>query len=363
MWILIKLTITTVAFCGRFLANYFSLTFRSGEDIQIENMTCCIQMYSTKHGAKTTTLFIPFKSKAIFELRPEKKMDRFFKKIGISTEFQTGDITFDNQIYILSDNSALGREMAANPKARECIRKLFSGSCKKIRSNTKDLTVIFEGDQTQNQESLNIALQLQKSLLDLDRRWSHVLSDPFLIREFVVEAFIWSLGGFAITSFFEWDFNSQSYHLDPTTILVNGVILGVALAALLCGFIVFIMRGSSKGHHIILQGVFILGFCLPASGPAILSDANRGLDQSPSMWAERKVINCVIEKRHSRKRGTKYIYHLHLSPPDSQDNIPIPTETQVRQDQCSAATPGMTAKIELGRGRFHHPWFRSITFQ
>ncbi len=59
-----------------------------------------------------------------YSLKRESSTDRFFKKIGISNEYQTSNTEFDNTVYIVSDDDALHSKISSNEEIIKIIEPL-----------------------------------------------------------------------------------------------------------------------------------------------------------------------------------------------------------------------------------------------
>ena len=85
-----------------------------------------------------------------YALKKESFIDRFFKKIGISNEYQTGNAEFDNNVYIVSDDDYLNNQLSSNEEIIKIILKIFSfdgnNKCKikKIRHCSGQLWIEFK---------------------------------------------------------------------------------------------------------------------------------------------------------------------------------------------------------------------------
>ncbi|WP_419769985.1 MAG: hypothetical protein ACNI3C_11700 [Candidatus Marinarcus sp.] len=61
-----------------------------------------------------------------YSLKKENSIDRFFKRIRISYEFQSGNIEFDDSIYIISDDTYLHHQLSKNQEITNIILKILS---------------------------------------------------------------------------------------------------------------------------------------------------------------------------------------------------------------------------------------------
>jgi hypothetical protein len=122
MWILFRVLIAVGAFIyrliNRFLPKYTTREYSN------------TALYTTKYkqGEQIFTHKAGFllKSNIIFKFTKETSTDKFFKKIGLSTEYRTGDKIFDKNVYIASDHPQFHLLIRKNKDIRHTIIELFS---------------------------------------------------------------------------------------------------------------------------------------------------------------------------------------------------------------------------------------------
>ncbi|MEQ1790174.1 MAG: hypothetical protein ABL857_07010, partial [Rickettsiales bacterium] len=72
-----------------------------------------------------TFIGVVSKSNVQFMITKEKSSDRTLKKLGISSEFQTGDSEFDHKFYICCDNNEINKSIALSNETRNLIKEIF----------------------------------------------------------------------------------------------------------------------------------------------------------------------------------------------------------------------------------------------
>jgi hypothetical protein len=213
------------------------------------------------------------------------------------------------------------------------------------------------------------------------------LRDRFLWKALVVEGVVWSIAGYAIGAVVELAVRKEDYHLDASAVAWTGLAAaGVALAVLLA-VIALALRGSSRGHRIIVESAIVLLLGLPTTAIQVVGDTNRALDDAPGIRFARVVAECEVQV-HTGRRGRKsYSYHLHLRPPGaalSDDErrvldelelppgvvVPppeaprggpeLPGDIEITRELCDVAHAGATVELELGPGLCGLPWNRRI---
>ena len=90
---------------------------------------------TTKGGVYGVRIGIDVVNPCFFEMKRETIIDRFFKQIGISREFQVGLDEFDKEVYIASDSPALHDALKSNALIRKNILSLLTSmpaNCNKV---------------------------------------------------------------------------------------------------------------------------------------------------------------------------------------------------------------------------------------
>jgi len=89
------------------------------------------QEYNYEHfqGGKNAPpylkIVIPCPSYGSFKVRKESGFDRFFKRIGLTVKFETGDYEFDSSFYTSSNNLRFTHQFLDSPETRKSIKTIF----------------------------------------------------------------------------------------------------------------------------------------------------------------------------------------------------------------------------------------------
>jgi hypothetical protein len=220
---------------------------------------------------------LEWKTPLIFELTAESGWDRVNKFFGVATELKTGDATFDRKVYVASDHPELHRLLTEDAALRRGIVALFNRGAKRIYSDGRHLWV----------EPTELAHASDQDLAELHGIWvvlqgtdlahSHRLLDPFLGKAIAVEALIWSVALYFAPGQVEQLYRSyvlgaEQRCLDLSALERSGLIFAAGAFVGLMGLIILFLRGSSRGHRLMLESVAVLGFSLSLSGSQVISD-------------------------------------------------------------------------------------------
>lgn len=238
-----------------------------------------------------------------FVINREKDADRFFKRIGFSTEVQTGDAEFDSEFYLIGTSSEYVKALFASAKNREVPRKLFGlgfdsvqlhgskfSATKRNASLLLDLPSLKE--TVEQMESLRApssgaAMEMPKTRITM----SHI------------RAVCSGMAFIAVVLFF-----TASYVTEP---IVNGwwyaaqSILPKAVSAIAVLFIIAViaLRGRASAHY---ELFFIVAMGMPSilfGGWGAIILANQFLDKSELQAHKTVLVDYYKEKS---KRSAKY---------------------------------------------------------
>jgi hypothetical protein len=121
------------------------------------------------------------------------------------------------------------------------------------------------------------------------------------------------------------------------------------------------MRGSSRGHRIIVESAIVLVLGLPVAGIQVVGDSNRALDDAPPALVTRTIGYCEVREHRGRRGRRWYSYHVWLAPAVEHPAGPsLPAEIEVTRSICNRAAAGDAIELEIGPGRWSIPWYRSI---
>lgn len=360
MWILFKLIISLVAFIFRFSGKHFPTFLKGSESHAIDDVEFHIRKNTNKGNVVSTDIVIPYKSPVIFKLTKESKLDRFFKNLGISEEMQTGHKEFDDAIYVASDCPAFHKELIFDINARNSVIEIFKDRGQSIIGDGTYIKFKFSGEVTMLTGLPAECVKFFKSVSDMNKNWGTLLQDPFAIKTLFLEGLIWSIAGYALCSWFQNAILSESTFLDPYPVFIQGLTMAGFAAILILSFVVLLMRGSSKGHRILIESIIVLTLSLPIAGYFVVSDINNELDRSQPTVVEAKIQDLYMQTHRRSRGGRSYSYHLHIEPKDQNLEFEMPRHIRISSGMFIDLKNQKAVKIEVGDGRLHHRWYKSI---
>jgi len=262
MWILLRLIAMAIGFAVR------RLTWsRKREDNERIHGIAYSEVTSTHKGRVTRfELSVPLDTGLVFVFTPEGGMDRFYKKIGLSDELQTGDDAFDQSVYVGSDHPVLLDILRDDPVSREIVAQALAAGFHRVWSDGRRLFAI-SVQKLPAGHWVQKLMRLRRAIETAAAQAPGRLSDPFAARVLLVEALLWSLAGYALIAFFQV-FGDVGSHFDGSRLVFLGCLLSVPAFGLLV-WAVFAFLGRCPGRE-------------PASSPAVAApcSASRPLPTS-----------------------------------------------------------------------------------
>lgn len=327
-----------------------TLLTRNGKEFNLATETNKGRIIKIKLG-------IPLKSPKM-TLLIEGGSDRFFKSLGLSTEFQTGDETFDSRVYIVSDHSSVEKVLKEEFEARGVIFDILAEHYTKIRTDGRYLWIESSSLKEPRGEDFERLAKLQECFSVLESESTGLLGDRFVMRALLVEAVIWSVAGYALGSFIDFaiTFDSTTF-LDMTPIYKAGAGIAVAIFCGLLWLSWYLLRGSSRGHRVILESALVLLFSVPISGLQAAIDLNNGLDNSETQVTA-KLARKDSYQVQSRRNRNRTVYKIWLDYEDK--TLPLNREISVSGSTYHSVDKDHIVILNVGDGWLGAPWIRSI---
>ena len=280
MWLLVKLLITLAGILYR--KTQKSLSGGNVSTFHISGVEC-IQRERVKKNSIDIYFEIDCDIYAMFKIAKENKVDKFFKAIGFSQEFQTGDVRFDKKIYLMSDHSTFNQLLKSQPETREIIHSIIELGCQSICSDGKKIWVHFKKQVIDSKPVLVLMVKFFHQLQLIEKNKIKRFKDPFVWKAIFTEALVWSILSYAFAGIFEFTMNDESLYLYPWNLFYHGLKFGGVIALGLLIFIYVIFNGSSRGHRIMMESFVLLGLSIPTAGISLVSDLNIHLDLRPTL--------------------------------------------------------------------------------
>jgi hypothetical protein len=256
-----------------------------------------------------------------FRVRAERVHDRFFKWLGITTEIQTRDAEFDQQLYVESDARAVAILLRRNATLRATLVKIFDYAQgwrmgkMRVRCANKRLWLEFslksESELYPAKTYLAPLLHTLASCLECLDLPAEYKRDRFVWRGAAVLAFstgALALGAFGLTRSLAGGTDILEPRLLFFACLAPAIALTVAGAAAVLAWLI----SSSRAHTVVLEFVLVGGLGFVLGGYALAREADMEFDSHP---ASPVVVDVSVDHRVSRggRNSTHHSYYVYCA--------------------------------------------------
>ncbi len=320
-----------------------------------------LREHRDKKKVTAVTIGMAAPSPTWVRMHAESKLDRFFKRVGVANELQTGDARFDDRVYLTCDHPAVTELVAASPALRGAVVAALDLGATAVRYDGATVWIDQLSGAEPTDEQLDALLRLQRASAPIEhtpRRW---FADPFLWKALLIEGVVWALFGYAVGAFAEVVFHREDVHVHPGHVIATGLGVAAAALALLVGVTWLVLRGSSRGHRVLIESAVVLTLGLPVASIQAVGDTNRALDDAPAVRLTAPIDRCEV-REHRGKRGRKsYSYHLWLAGRPTPDRGDLPSQIEVVRELCHAAEGRREVELVIKPGRWGLPWYQEIS--
>ena len=324
------------------------------------------QKYTPAHGY----LELSCTTSLQFLARYETSEDYWAKAIGLSHECQTGNKSFDDNIYLASITQDDAEVLGENNEVITLIYALLSdlGNKKSLfkkhylknelncDGKTLYLKVVFkyENGMETSEKVIKKLPNLRKlaSLLESHTPTSkHFWKVPAQRNTSIILAISTTLGIIGSFEAFRFSISKSNHLFQPFSILPGTLFIAIlGLFCLVVATLIFVKKSARK--HLILFEVCIFGFLgLLFTTYGFLHDINIEFDKSQAQIINYKIVEKYTE-RHRSRRSSYTTYHLLL------DNTLPPVSSTVEIDNSfySQLNKGDYVTISIKKGFFNKPW-------
>lgn len=299
-------------------------------------------------------IWIDCRSRGSFRVGRETGLDRFFKRLGIAVEIQTGDSQFDEGYYINTDTVEFTRACFNSPERRQVVNQLFNHKFKEILHDGKHLEIKispFKFDENFDKTIIEFAVE---RLSAFSRDWPEDYYEPKVIGTPAWKFKRGIIYAISITSVVAgaglliWG-NISYPPLDKLKIFKDSLNHSIPVFILFIVASIMFLKGRSSSHKDLL---FSLGFAVvgfPLTGYSGTVVANGFLDRAPASQYEVMVRG----KRYTTSKNS-HTYYLDLK---SWRENHTHEEITVRKSVYDKAAAGTTIiRVTTRPGYLGYEW-------
>lgn len=255
-----------------------------------------------------------------FLFKEESWIDRIFKYIGLSVEYQVGDKEFDDLIYVASDNAFFHQQITDKFEITDAVVQIskivatFNCSLKEIRSQGGQLWVRVKTKkdfEKNNSNSLysEVVSQLSKisdALVELPENPHEFLKDPFVFKAALILALSSALFVNGMIQLLRIEVIEVPFTIDVSNLALDSVLIGSIIILILIASSVLLLRRSARAHLIIIELVLVGYLGAVSTSFAELRDINMELDTSKGTPHQVNILNKTSTR--GRSSSSYYVY-------------------------------------------------------
>ena len=313
MWFLFGFFTLSICICVEFWRRYIS-------HWRPESFAAGLQYKHSRKKSKITSvdLGIACHKLASFSLKRQSWLDNFFKRIGVSNEFETGDQAFDDLVYLVSDNKTLHRALANSSAFRSAVKTIMDFGvaskleAREIQCRNGRLWATFKAGSDYSEGQIStVAKALVKEFETLVNSVQEVATvsgprwaDPFVIKA----AFLLAISsGLAINGgiqYFRIHFGKLPFTLDYSLIADDALAYSVVFILAFVGIALYWLGRSARTHIVLIELMTIGALGVFLSIATEMRDINIEMDA-----ASPQIFETQVERKYTTsgyRRGTKH---------------------------------------------------------
>lgn len=315
MWFLFGFLTISICICAEFWRRHLSRW-------SPENISSGLQYKHYRHKSKTTWLYlgIACHKHASFSLKRQSWLDNFFKRMGVSNEFETGDSSFDDLVYLVSDNKTLHHALANSSAFRSAVKKIMDFGiasqleAREICCRNGRLWVEFKTGSSYKEEKISdVAKALIKEFETLVNSVQEVAavsgsrwSDPFVIKAALLLAISSGLAINGGIQFFRIQFGKLPFTLDYSLIVEDAFVYSLVFILVFMVVALYWLGRSARTHIVLIELMTIGALGIFLSIATEMRDINIEMDA-----ASPQVFETLVERKYTTKgRRSARKYHV-----------------------------------------------------
>ncbi|NIR29599.1 MAG: hypothetical protein GWN84_09880 [Gammaproteobacteria bacterium] len=299
----------------RFSASLGQERLQSGRTYEAE-VDGCRYEYAYRAGSRNRPasfeIRIECASPGDFEVRPERRLDRLFKRLGIAAELQTGDGPFDEDFYIHTNSVGFCRRLFGDADVRETVRRISALGYGTLRHDAERLEAVCSPFTADASRPVNFVEGAVRQLAVLAARVPQEAYEPRTLGMpswKLARGTVFTIAGLSVVAgmgTFVWGRSAYPPLDQLEAMLFSLRYSGAALLAFLV-LAAVLLRGRSGSHKELLLSGGIVLFGIPLTGVGGLFVLNGYGDDSPPVRHEMRVLD-----KHSSRHRSSTTYYVHL---------------------------------------------------
>lgn len=297
------------------------------------------------------------------EFKKESFIDRIFKKLKFSQEYQTGCEEFDSKVYIKSRNEAVCRGILSNKNVRQAISKLielesiFGDNISNITVSNGIISARLRNTKHSNTKVIAKRIGNHLAIINAELEGltlcGYEEKDPYYYWQAIIIAFINSLFLYSIISSMRNDVDWFPWIIDRSALIQDSLEYTILLLIPFAALSLKLFKNTPYGHIVLLR-LATVGF-LGLWG--VFAAEMYRLNVEGSQQNYQTFVTNVVSKKILRGNKGTISYKIKLK--DWQRNSGT-VEINVSKSQYDSVWRGMGMKLVQGEGHLGYPLIQSI---
>lgn len=326
--------------------------------------------YNEKHQNSVITTYIEGIYGYDFSFKLEGRAERFFKKIRLNRECQSGDTHFDNELYIFSDDPFVCEQLKVNDKLRKLVYEIFykfkeqNIHVSNIKCFDGRIIVSASSKSEKNNETLAAQFARETAILlkeTIDLLTSVDITNDRLYREkssLVTQITLLISIGLIVNGYIGLIVQKTTVGIIPRLVetgsLIPLAIKSASFLVVIAAIMLFMILRNSSRRSLSILIVFTIGFFGSFLSALVeIKEVNMYFDTSKA-----EIRNYVIEDKEANwypKHRT--VYKLYLV---TQNNPKSNFYGEVTYDIYSKAEKDKNVLIYFKKGFLNYQWIEKI---
>ncbi len=217
----------------------------------------------SKNSPSSFRVEIDAPSEKSFKVAREGGFDRLSKRLGISTEVQTGDQDFDENFYITTDDNEFIQSYFSSSAKRQAVRNIINAGFNRVEHDGKRMMAICSPFKIDKEIDQSVLTDLVSDLISLGQQMPHLSQSPVWpnqspawktnrIMIFSTAVLVSVIGTIALVIGM-----SKYSPFDKLAVFLDSLKWSIPAFIVYAGLAVLLLKGRSSSHRELLIAVSI----------------------------------------------------------------------------------------------------------
>lgn len=304
-----------------------------------------------------------------FSLKSERWIDRWFKRIGITAEFQTGDRRFDDTVYIVSDDPRIEALLRRSDDVRKDVLRLLAltpdWSVYELRCVAGRLWVDFKQrtDRFIDTDLVKfIAVpalaRLAAALQAFEVGNKERKRDPFAWKAATLLAFSTGLAINGLIQTHRYYYLALPNVVDSNALWDTAAVIAAVIVAALVVTCLLMLGHGARTHLVLLELLIVGGFGAYTTASTTMRDLNMDWDTQAAQRIEVSLVRRYVHESLGSRSRTIDIFYLVV---EDWTRPGWTRSLRVSDSLYDSVRPGQRLVVHQRPGYFGFRWIEDIS--